>query len=359
MPAKKFLIINPFGIGDVLFTTPVIRNIKESIPDSFIGYWCNERVAAVLRMNPDINKIFALNRGDIKRISRGSWFKEPGLWLGLLNEIKKEKFEVAFDFSLDHRSGLLSKLAGIRQRIGYNYKNRGKFLTDRINISGYGLKHIIEYYIDLLKFAGITPRVREMSLPLDENLRKRAQDILRQCGIDTNLKMIGIAPGGGASWGKDAGFKRWPAANFAWFINKLNEGFKVNIVLLGDQQDKSIADRIEGAVKQKIINLAGKTNLEELSAFISNLDVLVANDGGPLHMAVALGVRTVSIFGPVDDLVYGPYPKSDRHIAIRRHFSCQPCYINFRFKGCSHNLKCLEDISVDEVIDSVKKLLKD
>ena len=354
---KKFLLINPFGIGDVLFTTPVIRAIKDAIPDSFIGYWCNERVAALLKDNPAIDKTFALNRGDIKRIAHKSWLKEAGLWLGLLSGIKKEKFDVSFDFSLDHRYGLISKCAGIKKRIGYNYKNRGRFLTDRVNIDGYGLKHIIEYYSDLLRFIGIAVKVKDMSLPLDENTRVKAKNILRQYGAGEKDKVIGVVPGGGASWGKDASFKHWPDANFAWLINRIKEGLNAAVVLLGDAQEKGIAGRIEGAVKHKIINLAGKTTLEELSAVIGNLDILVTNDGGPLHIAAASGVKTVSLFGPVDDLVYGPYPRSDKHIVFRRHFSCQPCYINFRFSGCLNNHKCLEDITVDEVFDAVKKLL--
>lgn len=355
---KRFLLINPFGIGDVLFTTPVIRAIKDSAPDSFVGYWCNERVSAILRMNRDIDKVFALNRGDIKRIARRSWFKETGFWLGLLSAIKKEKFEVCFDFSLDHRYGLVSKLAGIKKRIGFNYKNRGRFLTERVNISGFGLKHIVEYYADLLKFAGMSSKIKEMYLPLDEHTGMRGKDILRQAGIDTHEKLIGISPGGGASWGKDSSFKHWPAANFAALIDKIKGVSKrVNVVLLGNLQEKSISDRIEAAIKSKIINLAGKTTLEELCAVIGSLDVLVTNDGGPLHIAVASGVKTVSLFGPVDDLVYGPYPRSNKHIVISRHLSCQPCYINFRFKGCLNNQKCLEDISVKEVFEAVKKLL--
>ncbi|MDD2702615.1 MAG: lipopolysaccharide heptosyltransferase II [Candidatus Omnitrophica bacterium] len=355
---KKILLINPFGIGDVLFTTPVIRAVKESIPDSYIGYWCNERVSPIVRGNPALNKIFALNRGDIKRIARKSWLGETGLWYGLLRDIKREKFDVCFDFSLDYRYGLISKLAGIGKRIGFNYKNRGRFLTDRVNIDGYGLKHIIEYYGDLPGMAGIPMKSREMSLPLSEKTRRAAKEIFHRYGIGEKNKVIGISAGGGASWGKDAGYKHWPAANFAGLINKINKDIRADIVLLGDEREKKIADRIAGAADRKVVNLAGNTGLEELCGVISCLDLLVTNDGGPLHIAAASGIKTVSIFGPVDELVYGPYPKSDKHKTISRHLSCQPCYINFRFKGCPNNRKCLEDITVDEVLAGIKELLK-
>ncbi len=354
----KFLLVNPFGIGDVLFTTPVIRAVKENVPDSSIGYWCNERVASIVRSDPSVYTVFALTRGDIKRTARRSWFGKAALWHGLIRQIKKERFDVCFDFSLDYRYGLVCKLAGIKTRIGFNYKSRGRFLTGKVDIEGYGLKHMVEYYADLPRMAGIGMSSKEMSLSLSGEARGAAEKIFRRYGIGGKNKIIGISAGGGASWGKDAQYKHWPAANFAWLVNRLYKDLRADIVLLGDEQEKSIADRIAGAVDGQVVNIAGKTTLEELCGVIGGLDLLVTNDGGPLHIAVASGVKTVSLFGPVDDLVYGPYPRNDKHRVIRRHLSCQPCYINFRFKGCPNNRKCLEGIGGEEVLAVVKELLK-
>ena len=110
-------------------------------------------------------------------------------------------------------------------------------------------------------------------------------------------------------------------------------------------------------MKNAPIDLTGKTSLEEFVGILSNLDVLVANDGGPLHTAIALGVKTVSIFGPVDDLVYGPYPKDENQIVIKEDLSCRPCYNNFRLKDCLNNRKCIDGITVAEVFLAVKKLI--
>ena len=154
--SNRILFINPFGIGDVLFTTPVIRTIKESNPDLVIGYWCNKRVEDILKHNPCIDKIFALSRGDIKKIYKESLFKGFLTFLGLIKDIRKEKFDASIDFSLDHRYGLWSKIAGIRQRIGYNYHNRGRFLTKSLKIADYyKAKHVVDYYLDLLKLIDI------------------------------------------------------------------------------------------------------------------------------------------------------------------------------------------------------------
>lgn len=112
---KKFLLINPFGIGDVLFTTPVIRAIRDSYPDGSIGYWCNERVKDILKDNKNIDFVFALSRGDIKRMYRQSRLKGIYRFFSLLRSIKKHRFDIAVDFSLDHRYSLLAKILGIKK----------------------------------------------------------------------------------------------------------------------------------------------------------------------------------------------------------------------------------------------------
>jgi ADP-heptose:LPS heptosyltransferase len=105
------------------------------------------------------------------------------------------------------------------------------------------------------------------------------------------------------------------------------------------------------------VDLTGKLDLVELAAVMRGLKLLVCNDGGPLHMAVALGVNTVSVFGPVDEKVYGPYPEDKKHAVIKKDMLCRPCYKNFRFPGCSNDRRCLKGITVEEVYDRIKEIL--
>ncbi|MDP3791496.1 MAG: glycosyltransferase family 9 protein [Candidatus Omnitrophota bacterium] len=360
---EKFLIINPFGIGDVLFTTPVIKAIKEKHPGSYIGYWCNERVGELLKGNPDISKVFPLSRGDIKRIYKGlkginKGLKGLGALSGLIMGIRRERFDAAFDFSLDTRYGLWSKLAGIKKRIGFDYKARGRFLTDRIVLTGYSGKHVVEYYADLLKLIEVYPKDKSLYLNVSDENKANARRRLSQSGVDLSRPVIGIAMGGGASWGKDAFYKQWPAENFGQLAQKISREAGAHIVLLGSSDEKLLAGKIiDIAGNKNIADLTGKFDLEELAAAIKELSILVCNDGGPLHMAVALGVSTVSIFGPVDEKVYGPYPPGQKHAVIKKDVSCRPCYKDFRFNGCDNDRRCLEDVSVDEVFQKVKDML--
>jgi len=354
---KKILIINPFGIGDVLFTTPVIRALKESYPDSFIGYWSNSRVKPVLVNNPAVNKVFALSRGDIKKLCQESFLS--GFWnlLKLIFSLKKGRFDICFDFSLDHRYSLLAKLIGIRRRVGFNYKGRGRFLTDKINLDGYSRKHAVEYYLDLLKFLNIRPQSNCLELKILAEDEIKAKDILSAGKIEEGDLVIGVFPAAGGSWGKDSGYKHWPALKFAQLADKLIDKFNAKIVILGDLSERRITDVVINAMRNKPLDLAGKVNLEVLPAVIKNCNLFVSNDGGPMHIAAALGVKTVSIFGPVSELVYGPYPEHRNHVVLKWDMPCRPCYNNFRLPVCGKDKECLKSISVDEVFEAVKKLL--
>lgn len=354
---KKILIINPFGIGDCLFTTPVAKAIKDTYPQSYIGYWCNMRVEDILKRNPYIDKIFALSRGDIKKIYRASKWRGISVFLKLLYRIKREKFELALDFSLDQRYSLISKIIGIKRRLGYNYKNRGIFLTAKLPLTEYWHRHVTEYYLDLLHMLDIHAKTYNLILTVTQEDKFKGRDILAKHGARPEDLIIGIAPGAGASWGKDASFKHWPAENFAKLADALIKQYHAKVIILGDELEMPIAQRMMCAMSENPIDLAGKTTLRELISVISNLQIMVANDGGPLHMAVAEGIKTVSIFGPVDENVYGPYPESRSHIVVSANINCRPCYEKFRMPVCDRYNECMNSISAERVFEAVKQLI--
>lgn len=356
---ERFLIINPFGIGDCIFTMPVIRAIKKNKPDCFIGYWCNLRVKELLEFNKNIDRIFALSRGDIKKIYSGSGLEGLRRSLGLFFALRKEKFDTCLDYSLDYRYGLAAKLAGIRKRIGFDYKGRGRFLTDKLELTGYNDKHVVEYYLDLLRPIGIKPASAELELKVPEKDKIRAQGILGDYGIKKGDLLIGIAPGGGESWGRDAALKRWPQEKIAQLADRIIGDLSAKVLLLADENERAVTQAISCKMHKKAIDLTGKTKLTDLIALIDSLDLLIANDGGPLHIGVSLGKKTVSFFGPTDPVIYGPYPPDkDRHIVLINALECHPCYRNFRLIACQSDIKCLKGIAMAEAYNAAVYLLK-
>ncbi|MFA5089651.1 MAG: lipopolysaccharide heptosyltransferase II [Candidatus Omnitrophota bacterium] len=355
---RRILIINPFGIGDVLFTTPVVKAIKESWPDAFIGYWSNLRVASILENNPRIAKVFALSRGDLKKIYHEDRPRGIRQFFQLLKDIRKERFDICLDFSLDHRYSLISKILGIKRRAGFNYKKRGRFLTDKVDISSYQNRHVVEYYLSLLNFIGIGTRGVRLELFVSKEDAEGAASFLEGLRISRKDYLIGIAPGAGASWGEDASLKHWPAIKFAQLADNLINEFKAKVLLLGGKDDVQTANIMLSAMNNKVVNLVGETTLNELAAIIDRLDMLVANDGGPLHMAVALDKRTLSFYGPVSPQVYGPYPPdAARHTVLYKGLACSPCYNNFRLSPCQDDKGCLEEITIGEGLNAASRII--
>ncbi|MCF7907832.1 MAG: glycosyltransferase family 9 protein [Candidatus Omnitrophica bacterium] len=353
---KSFLIINPFGIGDVLFSTPLIRNIKENLPESKIFYLCNRRAQPILENHPLIDKCFIYERDEfeaIRKRSKISWFKKI---LSFISEIKKEKIDVALDLSLNPQFGFLSFIAGIKERVGYDYKRRGRFLTKKIKFSGYKDKHVIEYYLDLLKYINLEPIHRKTELFLSK-IDKNKLDLWQRYNLsETNLNIV-IAPCGGASWGLEAGYKHWNLEKFAQLADRSISELKARVILAGSRQEKEAIEKVERLMSNKPQKAIG-LELEDFLAILAKSQLAVVNDGGVLHMAVALGIKTVSIFGPVNEVVYGPYPiDSSKHVVLKVDIGCRPCYVNFRLPECVYNKKCLNDLEVSEVFKAVKSLM--
>jgi heptosyltransferase-2 len=355
---NKILIINPFGIGDVLFTTPILHALKDAIPEVKIGYLCNRRAREILESNPYIDKIFVYERDEFEAIKQESFFA----WIKQLNsflaEIKKENFDLALDLSLNAQYGFFSWFCGIKTRIGYDFKKRGRFLTHKVNLLGYNDQHIVQYYADLLKRLDMDVSCRSTELYLKKQDIAWTEEVLAKENIGHSGVLIGIVPGGGRSWGRDAGLKHWAAENFAQLADEIIANHKAEIIIMGDLSERQVAEKVTMNMRHKAIDFCGKTTLGQLAALLGKTELVITNDGGPLHMAVALGKKTISFFGPVEPRVYGPYPLEDkRHIVLRETLECSPCYRNFRLDACMRNRECLRLISVEEAFGAAEKLL--
>lgn len=350
------MIIDPFGIGDVLFTTPVIAALRAKYPRSRISYLCNQRVNPILGNNPCLNKIFDYTRGDFKdvrRVSRMAYIKKIfSAFFGMY----VHRFDLIIDLSLVHHYNLLFRLAGNCNIVGLNYKNRGRFLTKKICLSCYQGKHVVDFYLDLLNLLNITPQQedKKLFLKLTPVTQEWADKFFKENKLQN--KIITVIPGGGASWGKDAAKKRWPIDFFARTADELAKDFDAKIIIVGSSDEIDICRELSGAMKMPNINIAGKTSIQQMAGLIKKSNLVLCNDGGPLHIAVALDVPTVSVFGPVDEKVYGPYPAGKKHKVVTADVDCRPCYKNFKIKDC-RELKCLNNIKPEPVIAACKELL--
>ncbi len=351
---QNILIINTFGIGDVLFTTPLIANLKQAMPQCQIGFIANARTAEIMRHHQDISDVFVYERDEFKEAYRRS---KIGFWrkaVQFIEDIRGKKYDCVIDLSLNSQSGLFMSLAGIPERVGFDFKGRGRFLTQKIPLKGFSGKHVVEHYLDLLKFLGIEPEPKPMVFPLTEDERRWAKDFFQEHRIQGQTAFA-FVPGGGASWGGEADLKRWPAAYFAELAHKFVEKFKAQIILVGSVAEQELAQGIEERLQGKVFNITGQTTLGQSAALFAQCRCVVTNDGGPLHMAVAAGAQTLSIFGPVDQRVYGPYPVNGQVVATSSIF-CRPCYRRSRVASCEHR-HCLKQLSVQQVLQFAEQIV--
>lgn len=358
MSIKKILIFNPFGIGDVLFTTPLIRNLKERLKDSAIVYLANRRTQFFLKNNIFLDKALVFEKDEWRAGLKESKLKFLKKAFSFFRDIRKENFDVVFDLSLNAQYGFFLKLAGIKKRIGYNFKKRGRFLTHRIDIScGYKEKHVARYYLELLKFLDIEPQEYKFDLFLSPDSLSRAEQILLRQGVNKGDLLVAVCPGAGDSWGETAYFKRWPKESFLPVCEYLRQERDAKIILFGSKDEQDICDYIYNGMASKPVNLCGKVTLEEFCGLISFMALVVTNDGGPFHIAQALDRKAVGFFGPVDDKVYGIYPDKDTCFVLKKNVSCRPCYQGFKFTGCQYDKRCLREIPIKEAQWAVKSLI--
>ncbi|MFH1045797.1 MAG: glycosyltransferase family 9 protein, partial [Candidatus Omnitrophota bacterium] len=326
----RILVVNPFGIGDVLFSTPLISNLRSAFPESYIGYICNVRAKDALYNNPEINEVFIFEKDEYRKLWKQAKLKCMQKFFAFLALIKSKRFDVVIDLSLGYQYSLFLWLLGIKKRVGYNYRDRGRFLTQKIGLSGYEDKPVADYYLDLLKFLAVAPRQFPLKMYVSAQEEQWADEFFRNNNLRDDNFIVGIIPAGGASWGKSFSYRHWAWEKYAQLSDRLIAELGAKIIIFGDYTEEGICQKVQGAMRQRHLSLCAKTKLKEFAACLAKCSVVVCNDGGPLHVAVSQDVRTVSIFGPVDEQVYGPYPQGGRHIVVTRNIPCRPCYRRFK-----------------------------
>ncbi|MCK4518944.1 MAG: lipopolysaccharide heptosyltransferase II, partial [Candidatus Omnitrophica bacterium] len=346
--------VNPYGIGDVLFTTPLLSNLRRAYPDIFLAVLLGSRTKEVLENNGDVNKIYVFDKGKFDSLSRINAFR---MLYDLIKELRPERFNLLIDLSNSSQYGFISKFfLRVPRRVGFNYRKRGRFLTDRIELKGYREKHVVEYYLDLIRHLGINVRPEKLKFSVSASSLNWAKVFLKNSGIKPDDLLIGIVPGGGSSWAKDAVYKRWPAEKFSRTADRLIDELEAKVIIMGDSSEKELCREVMGLMKNKAFSACGETTLPEFAALCGLSRLIICNDGGPLHVAVSREVPTVSLFGPVDERIYGPYPDEAKNCVVKKNLNCRPCYNDFRFKACPGK-DCLRLIGVDEVYEKVKTLL--
>lgn len=354
----RILIANPFGIGDVLFSTPLVACVRAALPRAYLAYLCNARTQELLAGSPHLDRVFVFEKDEYRNLWQRSRVAAIKRFVGFAQSIRRERFDLVLDLSLGDRYSLVLKLLGVSRRVGFDFRGRGRFLTQRIPLEGFHERHVVEYYLDLARLLGCRPQDQPLQFPVGNDAREWAQACLREHGLGDAARLVAVVPGGGASWGVEAVNKRWPAQHFARAADALIERSGVRVILLGHgTEDAALCAAVRGAMQHEAVDLCGRTSLAQFAALLARCELVLCNDGGPLHVAVSQGCRVVAMFGPVDDAVYGPYPRTRETAVVAQQLPCRPCYRSFRMPPCPYDLKCLRTLDIERVLAAAAERL--
>lgn len=354
----KILIVNPYGIGDSLFSTPLIRTLHETYPKATLGILLGSRTEDIFSHNPHIHAIFTYKKDYLRSLSL---LKRMQYIAGLLLQIKKQKFDILIDLSNTDEYAFFAKFFWhIPIRIGFNYKKRGQFLNYKIKIpQGFSRKHVSDYYNSLLAFLDIdfSKVERKLDFYIDPKSETWLNSFTQEYHIRPSDILICILPGGGASWGNFANVRYWPSAYYGQLANRLIEQYKAKIFIIGSLPEKELAEEVIRSIKYPVHNLCGETSLHELAQLMSKSHLVIGTESGPLHLTTALDCPSVVIYGPVSEVEYGPYSMTCRQKAAYLSLPCHPCYRNFRMSPCTYRL-CLSELTPSALFSQACEILE-
>lgn len=327
---QRILLIKPSAIGDVVHALPILNQLRKRWPKSQISWLVTPGCAGLLDGHPQLDEIILFERHRYAKLWRDPQaLKEL---FQLTRQLRKRRFDLVVDLQGLFRSGWLTYQTRAPIRVGFANAREFAWLgyTHRVAVETME-QHALERYLSVTDLLGCEREPVEFVFATDAKDRAVAANLTR--GME---RFALLFPG--TNWPT----KRWPAAHFAAMVEPLWQRFGLRSIVGGSPAEAQLASQIRGAT-----NLAGKTNLRQLTALIERADLVISNDSGPMHIAAALGRPLVSLFGPTSPTRTGPYQREES--VVRLDIACSPCYA----RRCIHH-SCLRWLSVQAVLRAVE-----
>lgn len=311
--SERILIIKLRAIGDVVMAMPVIENLRLAYPDAFLAFLTEEASADILAGNPFLDEVLVLPRRTWRSLPRLTRWRAQGQFYRTL---RARRFDLVIDLFGNPRSAILSLLSGARHRLGYSFRMRKYCYTQRIRPRG-GEVHEVEFHLDAVRALNLPTPVSQPHVFVPEQAAQGAMDWVTANGLAHGTRLIGLNPGGG--WA----VKRWPPERFAVLADRLITEYDARIILFWGPGEEALVEAIRRHMNHPALSIPA-VSLSEMGAFLKHLTLLISNDSGPMHIAAALGVPTIGIFGPTNPFLQGPYGPSGR-VVREESVSCLGC----------------------------------
>ncbi|NQT89479.1 lipopolysaccharide heptosyltransferase II [bacterium] len=338
--AKRIVVRAPNWVGDVVMATPTFRALRENYPDSHLALVCKSYVRPILDGSPWFDEIIE---------TEGSGFAS---FRELTARLRKDRFDLAVLLPNSMRAALEAFCGRARRRIGYNRRGRGVLLTDRIapplDERGRFLPtNMVDYYLTLCMHIGCQNLSQREELHVTEACEARADAVLEKYGIDPDIQLIGINPGG--AFGSS---KLWSANRYAAVADELADRTNCRVMLFGSPSERPILEGVANGMEQDVILLEpGELDLDTLKPLVRRCSLLVTNDTGARHFGVAFDVPVVCIMGSTSSRYTDV--NLERQTLVRVDVDCGPC----QKKACVEDHRCMTGITPQMVLTAADKLL--
>ena len=340
----KILVVRYRFIGDMILTIPFLRNLRNAYPDAQIDMLVSPNSGEVIENCPYVNNFIYFDTTRKHKYENGKGEKQS-FWY-YVKELKKQKYDKAYILKRSLSSAMLCFLAGIKERIGFNTEGRCLLLTKRVNYDN--IKHESLCFLDVLQ--ADKKEIKDTHLEnwiLEEN-KIKIYSLFEEHNIVLSKKNVVI----NATATNQT--KVWGINNFARIIEYLINEKDANVIFIGAPSDKEVYDNIKYEIELKTepINLCGKVTIKDSLALLNEVDLLIGNDSGNLHMAASVRTPVIGLYGPM------PFEKwralGEKNILIKANLPCMPCSL----KGeCTNNKACMNSITVEEVKEAIDKIL--
>ncbi|MCB1114078.1 MAG: lipopolysaccharide heptosyltransferase II [Chlamydiia bacterium] len=335
---KNIIVRMPNWIGDAVMAMPVLADLRHQFPKAKISALCQGGAGELLKHDPRVDEVISFKKpsGFIAHIKRSP----------LIENLKKGNYDTGLLLTNSFSSAWMFFRGGVSNRIGFSKNLRSWLLNAPIPFpKNMETTHLTQTYKKLLSPLGIKPSGTKPDLIVSASEKAEAKKFLEHLGVPDDAILVGVNPG--AAYGSA---KCWLPDRFHDTAKELLKDPKVWILFFGDQKGRPLTEEVSQDLGDRVINLAGKTTLRELVVYISCLNVLLSNDSGPMHIASALSVPVVALFGSTNDTKTGPI---NRSIVIHKHVECSPCYK----RECPIDFRCMTKIHTDEVVQAIRRLL--
>ena len=343
---SRFLIVRLSSIGDVLHATTVAHNLKQAYPQCHITWIVSRTAAELLHDNPDIDTLFVWSREDFEKALQARQFATAWSCISQLRDFfAGQHFDIALDVHGLFMTGVITRLSQAPRRIGMaGTRELNRFFMTEL-APPVASPHMIRRYLSVLTALGIKSDDYQLFLKLPAELCDFPAKFDLAHGIDRKRKLLMVTPW--TSWQS----KNWGIENFAACLNQLPSD--IQILLCGGPSDRENNAAIRQSVSRPLTDITGQTSLLELAALIAKADLLLTGDTGALHMATALKVPTLSLWGPTRPEKYGPLVPG--HVFLCATGECTNCN---KTKCRQKNNACMNSLLAQQVADKTMELLR-